>query len=72
MTEIILFRFTPLQTYKVLKRLNSIQKSIIRFTPLQTYKVLKLLNRYNPVHPRFTPLQTYKVLKHYKSNQRTD
>ena len=33
--------FTPLQTYKVLKRYQIRGYSPIRFTPLQTYKVLK-------------------------------
>ena len=36
-----ILRFTPLQTYKVLKRVTNAYKYVWSFTPLQTYKVLK-------------------------------
>ena len=45
-------RFTPLQTYKVLKRMSIAAAGKYRFTPLQTYKVLK-------PQMRLSPSQTY-------------
>ena len=51
------FRFTPLQTYKVLKRNVRLLIQKEGFTPLQTYKVLK---RTNCCH------DTNDVLHHYK------
>ena len=56
--------FTPLQTYKVLKRISQTYDLQGCFTPLQTYKVLKPAMGQTPEETRFTPLQTYKVLKH--------
>ena len=55
--------FTPLQTYKVLKRTCNDIAQANGFTPLQTYKVLKQQLARVLGHNRFTPLQTYKVLK---------
>ena len=55
--------FTPLQTYKVLKRILGGVGNVKSFTPLQTYKVLKHCNCQMVWNCSFTPLQTYKVLK---------
>ena len=55
--------FTPLQTYKVLKRKLWYYSKFHRFTPLQTYKVLKPAALEAMLLSGFTPLQTYKVLK---------
>ena len=55
--------FTPLQTYKVLKRSSPFPPLSQCFTPLQTYKVLKHHFARGIPPARFTPLQTYKVLK---------
>ena len=43
-----LIGFTPLQTYKVLKRAISPYAGVYGFTPLQTYKVLKPQMRSSP------------------------
>ena len=58
-------RFTPLQTYKVLKRKELTWQTDFSFTPLQTYKVLKHQCLLWGGTDSFTPLQTYKVLKLY-------
>ena len=56
-------RFTPLQTYKVLKHTLYSVKRQVCFTPLQTYKVLKRYSLLKSTPGGFTPLQTYMVLK---------
>ena len=61
--KLIPVRFTPLQTYKVLKQSETSPSSVCSFTPLQTYKVLKQEKLQKYYKSRFTPLQTYKVLK---------
>ena len=56
-------RFTPLQTYKVLKPKTWCGWLTWLFTPLQTYKDLKPCRYWLCRSSGFTPLQTYKVLK---------
>ena len=56
--------FTPLFTYKVLKRYGGKSNTYTSFTPLFTYKVLKPFSIMFFASICFTPLFTYKVLKH--------
>ena len=55
--------FSPLLTYKVLKRGKNVLHMMLSFSPLLTYKVLKQNFIINILFFSFSPLLTYKVLK---------